>query len=132
MGDRTNCTLSLTEDFSPELLGLIEQHLGNADDTLDRESYFYDVNYGNLPNEVRDFLVAKGTAYIWSWDAGAEYASGIEVFDPTMSVQPVEFMTAGNPYQIVLTVDAGGDPAVVAEAVKWQAWLRQFNKPTDA
>ena len=122
MGDRTTCSLRLFGGpITEEQTGRLKEALKDAfPSEIDKESaIFFEVNYGNIDNELSTVLVDMGLSYCWSWDSGGSYGPGIKIYDAA-SATATQFYTIEGEIALTLTTIIT-NPGRVQEAIDWRA-----------
>jgi len=104
MGDRTSCYLivggNVTHAGMRAIMKAIDNDLGETGDELPDEGEvadfgeFNEVNYGSMPDELFDALMAAGASFEWKWCAGGDYGEGYQRYIPGPSVDVPK--TVGN------------------------------------
>lgn len=124
MGDRTYCHLYLHGPVSDEALKAIEAEIGkHKPDYSCKDEWcwgFDEVNYANMPDDLRRTLLDAKVLWSWSWESGGEYSAGVEVCDGETSE---EFITNGGDIVIRLHDIDNGD--IVAQARHFDAVRKQ-------
>lgn len=103
MSDRCDCCLFARvadlKDHGAELDALCERH----DGARAHEGFweFSEIDYGTIPDALRDWLVSHGIAFAWENYAGFEYGGGVIVHNPSRASSE-EFATVDG--EIALTL----------------------------
>lgn len=134
MGDRTTCNLYLYGDLkqvSPQHLDeLIEAITDAGPETYGEGSaaeklaaanghfWFYEVNYGEMDSELEEAITNAGLSYVWAWDAGGGYPSGMKLVN-AQTEETAEFSTCDS--EICLGMSEL-TPEKIAEARRWHDW----------
>jgi hypothetical protein len=136
MGDRTRCTLKLagllTSQHLSELMEIMDNEMGTAYDDEYNEIEdlkqaiqdglssieFEEMNYARMPDDLVDLCHKAGLKYVWEWEPGGDYGSGMEIYDPFKD-QMQSYKACES--EILLTLNEAEDPAQVAEAKSWQS-----------
>lgn len=120
MSDRVPCLLGLFEPLPDPLYDLAVSLLGKPDEAIDCSLAWYSVDYGGLPETLREALSAAGIRFSWAWGNGDEFPAGVYISDPEMGTS--EWMVPSGRRDIVLPV-RDITPEKLAEAQRWQAWI---------
>lgn len=126
MGDRTTCFLTLwghasrkTMDDFYTLIHTTEYiNPEDARQTLEEnDEYltFEEVNYGEMPSDIKTLLDTAGLNYAWSWHYGDNYAPGIFVKDGDKTWRYA--MLDG---EIMLSLNSAKDPEAMQKAQECQ------------
>lgn len=134
MGDCTTCNLYLYGDLrkaSASHLAELIQAIDNAGpetygegtpaEKLAAENghfWFYEINYGEMDSEIEEAIFNAGLSYVWAWDAGGGYPSGMKL-NNAETEETVEFSTCDS--EICLTISEL-TPDKIAEAQRWHDW----------
>lgn len=133
MGDRTDCVLRLFgfihSDDIRHLAGVVE----DADEIQDIEKSlrdgnnhlpFLEINFANMDSQMAKDLAALGLGWAWSWDAGHEFGSGIELYNPATDMHAeYEFNTKTD--EILLPLGDVENPLMRDEARKWDTLMKR-------
>lgn len=126
MGDRCHANLTLfgiaTREDMKEIYGAISRSQGiNADTSRDalegpRGSLDLDeVDDRELDGGILNAIQEAGLGYIWTWDGGHEYGTGLEFIDPRSQSEPAVHDTLHG--EIALTVSDAEDPDIMSYMV---------------
>ena len=85
---------------------------------------FEEVNHAQLDDRLQSFLKVKGLSYVWEWDSGGGYGSGIELFDGH-SGETAAFCHMDG--EIMLTLKEAQNPEILAKAAAWHSFRRKIN-----
>lgn len=127
MSDPCTCTLYFPHGLAPGLIvELAKLCRSNGSDDDGNASYsFRDVNYGAMPDPLRDWFEQNHLAFAWANEAGDDYGPGVEIYDPE-SGELTEHATDSE--QITLTLDQIDQPEVLRRAMlardRWNAITR--------
>ncbi len=147
MGDRAYCTLTILGDLPRSELEALsalltteaahptsithsehtpEQVLeASQNNAATRPQFGFDeVNYAEMPNDIRSFLVRTHLSWAWHWCSGADYGPGVEFCNTrrTISKQIRRYSTVDD--NIVLPLDEAIQYAAVQEARDWSNWYK--------
>ena len=134
MGDRTTSNLYLYGDLkkaSAAQLAELIQAINDADpetygegtpsEKLAAENghfWFYEVNYGEMDSDLEEAIINAGLSYVWSWDAGGGYPSGMKLHNAETD-ETAEFATCDS--EICLGISELTSENI-AEARRWHNW----------
>ncbi len=127
MGDRSFCELELRgpilskvyEDF----LTLIEDDL--TDEPAPGQFLFEEMNYGEMPLGLEEFLVQNKISFYWWNDAGGDYPAEYHLYD---GVQGKHAQFLGSDEIILMSVGDAQRPDILQSASDWQDWLYDVTK----
>lgn len=138
MGDRTTCQLAnssqIAEADLPKLIKAIEDASYCDFNTPDIEAalrrgeawfVFYEMNWGEMENELDEALKSLGLSYCWNWDAGGGYGAGVCLYNAeTGETGRFECHDA----EMVIRVDDLDDPDKVADVLNWRAFEKSTGR----
>ena len=80
MGDRTWTTLTIPTELVGNARAIFDDPC--SEEPLDRglgltELSYHEINYGNLPDGVKEKLIAAGIPFDWEWGDGDNYGGGL-------------------------------------------------------
>ena len=141
MGDRTYCVLQLRGEIAAARVPMLAQLLCDnfCDDPDPVESFmhhdpktdglftfsFEEVNYGEFPKEIKDWLKESKVSFAWWWDAGGDYDAGVTAYD-AISGQLFEWGVLGS--AIALTAYQLDNTELVKRTKEWHVWLAGFRE----
>lgn len=124
MGDRTYCSLSLHGPVPAAIVKAIDElaRKNGGSDANPASGFwgFDEVNYAQLPEDLRQALKASSCAWAWRWEAGGGYGAGVEICD---GAGTAEFAMADG--EIVLPLRLIDDVDQIATARHCDAVLKR-------
>lgn len=128
MGDTTCCRLTVAgildekditrlaeaiDDAYGGPLADLEEAISEGLDGLE----FEEVNYAQLDSSLEALLRELCLSYAWEWDGGAEYSSGVQLFDARTGEASGDLSCIGQ--DIVATLDEAERPGRIAALQRW-------------
>jgi len=125
MGDRVTCGLTLFGNFPGQKADTFFQilRLNDEEGEVKKEDFlkgesckflFWDVNYAEMPQDLKSFLEENNVGYSWDWDAGDDYPAGILVWNHHTRIE--EEYTYAN-HEIHLPISDFSDPEKIKRAL---------------
>lgn len=66
---------------------LFDSYALTQEGIISQSIIFEDVNYGEIPPDLKTFLIDQKLSFLWSWDAGGCYGAGASIYDASDDYQ---------------------------------------------